>query len=79
MAELRNLFDKKELEYQFYELGKIDAGGGGTVSKYIAAKNITVVDMGVPILSMHAPYEAAAKTDIYNMYLAVKTYLEEFR
>lgn len=79
MAELRNLFDKKELEYQFYELGKIDAGGGGTVSKYIAAKNISVVDMGVPILSMHAPYEAAAKTDIYNMYLAVKAYLEEFR
>lgn len=78
MAELRNLFDKKNLEYQFYELGKIDAGGGGTVSKYIAAKNITVVDMGVPILSMHAPYEAAAKTDIYNMYLAVKAYLEEF-
>lgn len=78
MAELRRLFDEKDLEYQFYELGKIDAGGGGTVSKYIADRNITVVDMGVPILSMHAPYEAAAKTDIYNMYLAVKAYFEEF-
>ena len=78
MALLRNLFDSHEIEYQFYELGKIDAGGGGTVSQFIADRNISVVDMGVPIISMHAPYEVAAKTDIYNMYLALKAYFEEF-
>ena len=78
MALLRNLFDSHEIEYQFYELGKIDAGGGGTVSQFIADRNISVVDMGVPIISMHAPYEVAAKSDIYNMYLALKAYFEEF-
>lgn len=78
MAALKNLFYSHNINYQFYELGKIDMGGGGTVSQFIADRNISVVDMGVPILSMHAPYEVAAKTDIYNMYLALKAYISEF-
>ena len=77
MAELRNIFDKHDLDYQYYEMGKVDAGGGGTVSQFIADRNITVVDMGVPILAMHAPYEVASKTDIYNLYLALKAYITE--
>ena len=74
MAKLCSVFDQANAMYQFHEMGKVDAGGGGTVSQYIANRNIDVVDIGVPMLSMHAPYELAAKADIYSMYKAMKAF-----
>ena len=56
--------------WQTCELGKIDVGGGGTIAKYMANHNIDTVDLGVPVLSMHAPYEVIAKTDLYEAYRA---------
>ena len=56
--------------WQTGELGKVDQGGGGTVAIYIANKNIDVVDLGVPVVSMHSPYEVIAKADLYMTYKA---------
>ena len=67
---VRNIFDKAGVVWQTGELGKVDAGGGGTVAVYIAEKNIDVVDLGVPVISMHAPYEVISKADIYMAYKA---------
>ena len=67
--------------WQTGELGKVEAGGGGTVAKYIANRNIDTIDVGVPVLSMHAPYEAVSKYDVYQMYLAAAAfygYCEDF-
>lgn len=76
IAKLCCNFDKNGVLYQFGELGKVDQGGGGTVSQYIADRNIEVVDIGVPVLSMHAPYETAAKNDIYMLYKASKVFFQ---
>ena len=65
-----SLFDKAKVLWQIGELGKVDQGGGGTVAIYISSKNIDVVDLGVPVLSMHAPYECIAKADLYMTYLS---------
>ncbi len=70
IAQLCALFDQNHVVYQFGELGKVDQGGGGTVSQFIADRNIEVVDIGVPVLSMHAPYEVTAKSDVYMLYKA---------
>ena len=56
--------------WQAGELGAVDAGGGGTVALYVAGMDVDVVDLGVPILSMHSPFELASKLDIYNTYRA---------
>ena len=71
---VRNLFDREGVVWQTGELGKVDQGGGGTVAVYIANKNITVVDLGVPVISMHAPYEVISKADLYMTYKAFKTF-----
>ena len=76
ISKIRRELDNKGILYQFAELGKVDQGGGGTVSQFIADRNIEVVDIGVPILSMHAPYEAAAKNDIYMLYKVCETFFE---
>ncbi|MBR6745419.1 MAG: aminopeptidase [Clostridia bacterium] len=68
---IRNLLDAKGIVWQTSELGKIDQGGGGTVAKYIAKHNIDVIDLGVPVLSMHAPYEVVSKTDVYMVHKAL--------
>ncbi len=73
---VRNMFDKAGIVWQTGELGKVDAGGGGTVAVYIAEKNIDVVDLGVPVLSMHAPYEVISKADIYMAYKAFLTFCD---
>lgn len=65
IAKLLKIFDDANVIYQFTELGKVDQGGGGTVSQFIADRNIEVIDIGVAMLCMHAPCEVAAKTDIY--------------
>ena len=59
------------------QLGKVDVGGGGTVAKYMANHNIDTIDIGVPVLSMHAPYEVVSKYDIYETYRCVKAFNED--
>ena len=67
---LRSIFAKENVVWQTAELGKVDCGGGGTVAKYIAKHNIETVDLGVPVISMHAPYEVVSKTDVYTAHQA---------
>lgn len=67
---LRRIMSKDGVVWQAGELGKVDCGGGGTVAKYIAKHNIDTVDLGVPVISMHAPYEVIAKADLYEAYRA---------
>ncbi len=69
-AYVRNLFNEHGVCWQMAELGKVDQGGGGTVAKFIANMNIDTIDVGVPVISMHAPYEAISKLDIYMTYKA---------
>lgn len=71
MAEIRQMLDSANIVWQTGELGKVDIGGGGTVAQYVASMDIDTVDLGVPVLSMHAPYETVAKLDVYMTYLAM--------
>jgi aspartyl aminopeptidase len=66
IGALRAMMAKDDVVWQAGELGKVDFGGGGTVAKYISKHNIEVVDLGVPVISMHAPYEIIAKVDLYE-------------
>lgn len=70
MGKIRNMLDDDGIVWQIGELGKVDAGGGGTVAKFIANLDVDVVDLGVPVLSMHAPYEVVSKLDVYMAYRA---------
>ncbi len=71
---LRRIYDEKGVLWQIGELGKTDLGGGGTIAKYIAKLDVETVDLGVPVLSMHAPFEIISKVDLYNAHLAFKEY-----
>ena len=75
VGRVRRIFAEHGVIWQTSELGKIDAGGGGTVAKYIANMNIDTVDMGVPVISMHAPYEVVSKADVYSTYEAFVAFL----
>lgn len=68
VAEIRNIFEKSNVRYQVSELGKVDVGGGGTIAYILANKGVDVIDCGVPILSMHSPYEVSSKFDLYSAY-----------
>ena len=70
VGRVRNLFDKNKVIWQTGELGKVDAGGGGTVAQYIANLDMDVIDVGVPVLSMHAPFEITSKIDTFMAYKA---------
>lgn len=76
IASLRAAFEKDGVVWQTGELGRVDLGGGGTVAKYIANINIDTVDMGVPVLSMHAPYELVSKADIYSAHKAFAAFIK---
>ena len=76
LAYLRNLFDENGVVWQTGELGKVDEGGGGTVAKFIAKFNIDTVDIGVPVISMHSPWEVVSKADLYENYLAFKAFIQ---
>lgn len=65
MGEIRSMLEKNNVSWQTGELGKVDMGGGGTIAKYVANMNVDVIDLGVPVLSMHAPFEIVSKTDVY--------------
>ena len=67
---VRNLFKKNNIKYQVSEMGKIGIGGGGTIAYILANRGIDVLDCGIPVLSMHSPYEITSKIDIYNTYKA---------
>ena len=77
VGKIRRLLNDHKIAWQMCELGKTDAGGGGTVAKYMAKRNIDTLDAGVPVLSMHAPFEVVAKYDCYMTYRAVKAIFEE--
>ena len=66
IAYLRNILDKAKVTYQIAELGKVDAGGGGTIAYIMAQYGMNVIDAGVAVLNMHAPYEATSKADVYE-------------
>ncbi len=70
MGEIRSMLENNHIMWQVGELGKVDGGGGGTIAKYVANMNVDVVDLGVPVLSMHAPFELISKVDVYEAYRA---------
>ena len=76
VAYVRRVLDQADVLWHISELGKVDAGGGGTVAVYMANRNITTLDAGVPVLSMHAPFETVAKLDCYETYRAMKAVYE---
>ncbi len=77
MAKVIDIMDRAKVFWQIGELGAVDAGGGGTIAQFVAMMNIDVVDLGVPVLSMHAPFEITSKLDLYNTYLAFKAFYNE--
>lgn len=76
-GRIRRLMDSRNVIWQTGELGKVDAGGGGTVAAYIANLNVDTIDMGVPVLSMHAPYEVISKLDLYMAYKAFAAFIAD--
>lgn len=76
VGKIRKLFNDNGVFWQMAELGKTDAGGGGTVAAYMADRNIDTLDAGVPVLSMHAPYETVAKLDCYMTYKGMRVFFE---
>lgn len=77
MAELRNIMDKNNISFQTAELGKVDQGGGGTIAYILASYNMEVIDCGVALHNMHAPWEVASKADIYETFRAYEAFLVE--
>ena len=77
VAEIRNIFESNDIRYQIGELGKVDIGGGGTIAYILANKGIDVIDCGVPVLSMHAPYEVTSKFDLYEAYRGYRAFWEK--
>ena len=77
VAWVRNILEKNDIRYQITELGKVDIGGGGTIAYIIANKGSDVIDCGVPVLSMHAPYEVTSKYDVYSAYETYKAFWNE--
>lgn len=76
VAGIRNMLDNAGIIWQSGELGRVDLGGGGTVAQYIANLGVDVVDLGVPVLSMHAPFETTAKLDVYMCYRAMYEFMK---
>lgn len=76
VAEVRSMLEAKGIMYQVAELGRVDVGGGGTIAYILANKGMDVIDCGVPVLSMHSPYEVTSKFDIFEAYRAYKAFME---
>lgn len=77
VSYLTHLMDSNNVIWQIGEMGKIDLGGGGTVAKYVANQDIDTIDIGVPVLSMHSPFEVVSKADVYMAYLTFKAFCED--
>jgi aspartyl aminopeptidase len=76
VAEVRQIFEAENIPYQVSELGKVDVGGGGTIAYILANKGMNVIDCGVPVLSMHSPYEVTSKFDVYCAYKAYSAFVK---
>ncbi|MGI6069285.1 MAG: aminopeptidase [Blautia sp.] len=77
MAKIRRIFEDRGICYQTAELGKVDQGGGGTIAFILANYGMEVIDSGVAVQNMHAPYEVSSKVDIYESYLGYQAFLQE--
>ncbi|WP_200814946.1 aminopeptidase [Scatolibacter rhodanostii] len=77
LGKVRKVFNDHDILWQIGELGKVDQGGGGTVAFTVSALNADVIDVGVPVLSMHAPWEVVSKIDVYMAYKGFKAFLED--
>lgn len=77
MAELRRIMEDNNVSFQTSELGKVDQGGGGTIAFILANYNMSVIDSGVPVLNMHAPWEIISKVDLYEAKLGYTAFLKE--
>ncbi len=75
IAKIRRIMDDADVSYQFCELGKVDVGGGGTIAYIMAVYCMNVIDSGVAVLSMHAPYEVTSKADVYEAYKGYRAFL----
>ncbi|MCQ4635703.1 aminopeptidase [Anaerovorax odorimutans] len=75
IAQLRGILDDAEINYQTAELGKVDQGGGGTIAYIMGNYNMDVIDAGVAVMNMHAPWEVVSKADVYEAYMAYKAFL----
>jgi len=76
LAHLRRIFAEKNIHFQTAELGRVDAGGGGTIAYILALYGMNVIDSGVAVLNMHAPWEATSKADVYEAYRGYKAFVE---
>jgi len=76
-AKVQAIFNRNNVQWQFGELGKVDKGGGGTIALYAANLGMEVLDCGVPVLSMHSPFEIISKIDLYTVYRAYVAFLRE--
>ncbi|MCM1045168.1 MAG: aminopeptidase [Candidatus Gastranaerophilales bacterium] len=76
IAHIRHIFDKKKVNFQTAELGKVDLGGGGTIAYILARYGMNVIDSGVAVLNMHAPWEATSKADVYETYRGYRAFVE---
>jgi aspartyl aminopeptidase len=76
IAHIRKVFDEAKVQFQFAELGKVDQGGGGTIAYILAEHGMNVIDAGIPVLNMHAPWEATGKADIYETYRGYKAFVK---
>ncbi len=79
IAKLRRVFDDNHVGFQMAEMGKIDAGGGGTIAYILAAYGMEVIDGGVAVLCMHAPWEISSKADVYEAYRGYRAFLKDMR
>lgn len=79
VAKVRKVLDDNKVGFQTAELGKVDAGGGGTIAYIMANYGMNVIDSGVAVLSMHAPYEVTSKSDVYEVYKGYKAFLKDMR
>ena len=77
VAALRRVMDEAGVHWQTSELGKVDAGGGGTIAYMLANYGMSVIDCGIPVLSMHAPWEVTSKADVFDAYRAYKAFLNQ--
>ena len=74
IAHIRDIFDREKISFQTAELGKVDLGGGGTIAYILARYGMSVIDSGVAVLNMHAPWEATSKADVYETYRGYKAF-----
>ena len=76
LGKVRAILDNADVHWQIGEMGKVDEGGGGTVAHFLANLDVNVLDLGVPVLSMHAPFELVSKTDVFSTYRACEAFFK---